>query len=80
MSRASAAGILAVALASASASARPEANRWFGNVEYVVAERVGREPVTYVANIFKYYVAYQRVAQAEQEREAALQKFESPKR
>lgn len=56
-----------------------DANRWFGNVEYVVAERVGREPVTYVANIFKYYVAYQRVAQAEQERAAARQTVESSK-
>ena len=46
-------------------------NRWFGNVEYVVAERVGREPVTYVSNIFKYYVAYQRMALAEQQRAAA---------
>jgi membrane-bound lytic murein transglycosylase MltF len=46
-------------------------DRWFGNVEYVVAERVGREPVTYVSNIFKYYVAYQRVAVAEQQRAAA---------
>jgi membrane-bound lytic murein transglycosylase MltF len=46
-------------------------DRWFGNVEYVVAERVGREPVTYVSNIFKYYVAYQRMALAEQQRAAA---------
>lgn len=34
-------------------------NRWFHNVEYVVAEEVGREPVRYVSNIFKYYIAYQ---------------------
>jgi hypothetical protein len=33
-------------------------NRWFFNVEKVVAERVGSEPVRYVANINKYYVAY----------------------
>ena len=46
-------------------------NRWFGNVEFVVAERVGREPVGYVSNIFKYYVAYQRVALAERQRAAA---------
>jgi membrane-bound lytic murein transglycosylase MltF len=46
-------------------------DRWFGNVEYVVAERVGREPVTYVSNIFKYFVAYQRMALAEQKRAAA---------
>ncbi len=34
-------------------------NRWFHNVEYVVAKSVGREPVRYVSNIFKYYLAYQ---------------------
>jgi membrane-bound lytic murein transglycosylase MltF len=34
-------------------------NRWFYNVEYVVAQEVGREPVRYVSNIFKYYIAYQ---------------------
>lgn len=33
-------------------------NRWFGNVEVVAAREVGREPVQYVANIYKYYVAY----------------------
>jgi len=33
-------------------------NKWFNNVELVVAEDVGREPVQYVSNIFKYYIAY----------------------
>lgn len=33
-------------------------NQWFGNVERVAAEEVGREPVIYVRNIFKYYVTY----------------------
>ena len=33
-------------------------NRWFENVEVVAARRVGTEPVRYVANIYKYYVAY----------------------
>ena len=33
-------------------------NVWFGNVERVVSERVGRETVQYVSNIYKYYVAY----------------------
>ena len=41
---------------------------WFGSVEYVVARRVGREPVTYVSNIFKYYVAYQASEALLQER------------
>ena len=54
-------------------------DRWFKNVEYLVAERVGQEPVTYVSNIFKYYLAYQRVALAEQERAAARQALESAK-
>jgi membrane-bound lytic murein transglycosylase MltF len=36
-------------------------NRWFGNVERVVSERIGRETVTYVNNIYKYYVAYRLV-------------------
>jgi membrane-bound lytic murein transglycosylase MltF len=34
------------------------ANEWFGQVERIVAEQVGMEPVTYVRNIFKYYVTY----------------------
>jgi membrane-bound lytic murein transglycosylase MltF len=33
-------------------------NLWFNNVERVVADRIGRETVTYVSNIYKYYVAY----------------------
>jgi membrane-bound lytic murein transglycosylase MltF len=33
-------------------------NIWFNNVERVVAEKIGRETVTYVSNIYKYYVAY----------------------
>jgi membrane-bound lytic murein transglycosylase MltF len=33
-------------------------NIWFNNVERVVAEEIGRETVTYVSNIYKYYVAY----------------------
>jgi membrane-bound lytic murein transglycosylase MltF len=46
-------------------------NVWFDNVELVAAERIGQEPVRYVANIYKYYVAYRLVvdAQAERERE-----------
>jgi len=54
-------------------------DRWFKNVEYVVAEKVGEETVTYVANIYKYYTAYQLVAEAEQERAHARQQIESAK-
>lgn len=34
---------------------------WFKNVERIVAKKVGREPVNYVRNILKYYVAYKRI-------------------
>ena len=43
-------------------------NRWFGHVERVVSERIGRETVTYVSNIYKYYVAYRLVMEREQAR------------
>jgi membrane-bound lytic murein transglycosylase MltF len=33
-------------------------NVWFDNVERLAAERIGRETVTYVSNIYKYYIAY----------------------
>jgi len=33
-------------------------NVWFNNVERVVADKIGRETVNYVGNIYKYYVAY----------------------
>jgi len=33
-------------------------NLWFGNVEHVAAEKIGRETVQYVSNIYKYYIAY----------------------
>jgi membrane-bound lytic murein transglycosylase MltF len=33
-------------------------NKWFQNVEVVVARDIGRETVQYVGNIYKYYVAY----------------------
>lgn len=46
-------------------------NVWFGNVEYVAAARVGMETVTYVANIYKYYIAYKLVAEQEEERKKA---------
>jgi membrane-bound lytic murein transglycosylase MltF len=33
-------------------------NVWFDNVENVVAHRVGRETVTYVSNVYKYYTSF----------------------
>jgi membrane-bound lytic murein transglycosylase MltF len=46
-------------------------NVWFGNVERVVSERIGRETVQYVSNIYKYYVAYRLVAEREEARARA---------
>jgi membrane-bound lytic murein transglycosylase MltF len=45
-------------------------NIWFGNVERIASERIGRETCTYVSNIYKYYVAYRLMA-AERERKKA---------
>jgi membrane-bound lytic murein transglycosylase MltF len=38
-------------------------NLWFGNVEQIASERIGRETVTYVSNIYKYYVAYRLISE-----------------
>jgi len=38
-------------------------NRWFNNVEIVAADEIGSETVTYVANIYKYYVAYKLIVE-----------------
>jgi membrane-bound lytic murein transglycosylase MltF len=46
-------------------------NKWFNNVELVAAKRIGRETVTYVSNIFKYYLAYQMMMQGEDARREA---------
>ncbi len=49
-------------------------NKWFNNVELVVAKEVGRETVQYVSNIFKYYVAYKLTIERAQQREQAKAK------
>jgi membrane-bound lytic murein transglycosylase MltF len=46
-------------------------NVWFGNVERVASERIGRETVTYVSNIYKYYIAYRLLSDQQQRRNAA---------
>jgi membrane-bound lytic murein transglycosylase MltF len=49
-------------------------NIWFHNVEYVVAEKIGQETVTYVSNIYKYYIAYRLVLESQAATKAALEK------
>jgi membrane-bound lytic murein transglycosylase MltF len=47
-------------------------NVWFNNVERVAAARVGQEPVRYVRNIYKYYVAYKLIEEADTAKKAAI--------
>jgi membrane-bound lytic murein transglycosylase MltF len=44
---------------------------WFANVERVAAEKIGRETVQYVSNIYKYYVAYKLILEERAETKAA---------
>jgi len=46
-------------------------NKWFGNVELMVAKDIGQETVQYVSNIYKYFVAYKMALEQHQLREAA---------
>ena len=46
-------------------------NVWFGNVERVASEKIGRETVTYVSNIYKYYIAYKLMTDQLERRAAA---------
>jgi membrane-bound lytic murein transglycosylase MltF len=47
-------------------------NLWFNNVERVAAARVGQETVRYVRNIYKYYVAYKLIEEADTAKKAAI--------
>ena len=40
-------------------------NKWFNNVEIVIAQKIGTETTTYVRNIYKYYVAYKLTLDAQ---------------
>ena len=46
-------------------------NVWFGNVERIASEKIGRETVQYVSNIYKYYVAYKLVLERQRAAEEA---------
>jgi membrane-bound lytic murein transglycosylase MltF len=50
-------------------------NVWLQNVEYVAAEKIGAETVTYVSNIYKYYIAYKLIMEAKAERERDAEKM-----
>jgi membrane-bound lytic murein transglycosylase MltF len=48
-------------------------DQWFGQVERVVAEKIGRETVQYISNILKYYVVYRRIALLQDSKKRALE-------
>jgi membrane-bound lytic murein transglycosylase MltF len=51
-------------------------DKWFNNVELVVAEKIGAETTTYVRNIYKYYVAYRFVGELQQAARRAREAIE----
>jgi membrane-bound lytic murein transglycosylase MltF len=48
-------------------------NKWFNNVELIAEKRIGRETVTYVSNIYKYYIAYKLATDTQAERKKDIQ-------
>jgi membrane-bound lytic murein transglycosylase MltF len=54
-------------------------NKWFNNVEIVASQRIGRETVTYVSNIYKYYIAYKLATEDMAERRKAREEVKNSK-
>ena len=48
-------------------------DKWFNNVEIVVAQKIGTETTTYVRNIYKYYVTYKLTLDAEATHKKAIE-------
>jgi membrane-bound lytic murein transglycosylase MltF len=48
-------------------------NVWFSNVELAAAQDIGQETVTYVGNIYKYYVSYKLALEERTRRQKATQ-------
>jgi membrane-bound lytic murein transglycosylase MltF len=55
-------------------------DRWFNNVEIVIAEQVGIETTTYVRNIYKYYAAYKFSLDAKSAQQAAREQVKPDSR
>ena len=53
-------------------------DKWFDNVSLVVAEKIGAETTNYVANIYKYYVAYKLFEEKKEEKQKAKRSLLSP--
>ncbi len=54
-----------------------DANVWIDNVERIAAARLGTTTVTYVDNIYKYYVAYKLIAERTADKTTALRQQQS---
>ena len=54
---------------------RLDPNIWFDNVEIIAARQIGRETVQYVSNIYKYYIAYRMVIDADKQKKALKKQF-----
>jgi membrane-bound lytic murein transglycosylase MltF len=52
-------------------------NKWFGSVEYVAAEKIGQETVTYVGDIYKYYIAYRLILENQAAARVAIAKMKA---
>jgi membrane-bound lytic murein transglycosylase MltF len=52
-------------------------NVWFNNVEVIAAEKIGRETVTYVSNIYKYYLGYRLLAEQRGSRIKAIESLKN---
>ncbi len=46
-------------------------NKWFGNVELEVAQDIGQETVTYVGNVYKYYITYKLALEQRMQKDKA---------
>ncbi|MGE8449777.1 MAG: transglycosylase SLT domain-containing protein [Pseudomonadales bacterium] len=55
-------------------------DKWFNNVEIVVAEEIGMETTTYVRNIYKYYTAYRLLQERHAARERAIKELKTSNR
>ncbi len=54
-----------------------DTNRWFYHVEQAALKFVGQEPVRYVANIHKYYIAYKLAGEVQARKLQEIEKFKN---
>ena len=51
-------------------------NVWFGNVEVISAEQIGRETTQYVSNIYKNFIAYSLIVKKGKQRKKAIEELQ----